>query len=134
VRVHGKGRRETLLPLPEDAGRALLDYLVHARSSTDLRQVFLCVNAPVRPFASSASISDLVRFALKRAGINDPPSKGAHMLRHSAATTMLRAGASLDAIATVLRHQSPETTAHYAKVDIRLLQHVAQPWPEEPSC
>jgi site-specific recombinase XerD len=134
LRVSGKGRKEVLLPLPTDAGRAVLEYLVHGRPTTDLEQVFLCVNAPLRPFATSASVSDIVRFALKRAGITNPPSRGAHLLRHSAATMMLRAGASLDAIATVLRHQSRETTVQYAKVDIDLLQRVAQPWPEEAPC
>ena len=130
VRVRGKGRREVCLPLPQDAGDALIKYLTDARPNAVTDHVFLCSNAPVRPFASSASVSDVVRLALQRAGIVDAPSKGAHLLRHSAATTMLRSGASLDVIATVLRHQSSDTTAYYAKVDIKLLALVAQPWPE----
>ncbi len=64
----------------------------------------------------------------------NPPSRGAHLLRHSAATAMLRAGASLDMVATVLRHKSPDMTAHYAKVHIELLRQIAQPWPEESPC
>jgi integrase/recombinase XerD len=47
---------------------------------------------------------------------------------------MLRAGASLDAVGTILRHRSVDTTAHYAKVDIAMLQQIAQPWPGEASC
>ena len=129
VRVRGKGRKEIRLPLPQDVGDALLDYLVRARPTTETARVFLCANAPVRPFANPV-VSDIVRLALKRAGITDPPSRGANLLRHSAATAMLRAGASLDAIATVLRHESTDTTAHYAKVDVELLRSVAQPWPE----
>jgi len=131
LRVCGKGRKEVRLPLPKDVGEALAEYLVAARPATKIEQVFLCVNAPIRPFATSATVSDIVRFALRRAGITDAPSKGAHMLRHSAATAMLRSGASLDAIAAVLRHQSSETTAYYAKVDTGLLQEVALPWPVE---
>jgi site-specific recombinase XerD len=134
VRVQGKGRKEVRLPLPQDAGEALLEYLVSARPSAHTDRVFLCVNAPIRPFATSASIADIVRFALQRAGIPNPPSKGAHLLRHSAATAMLRSGASLDAIATVLRHTSADTTAYYAKVDIELLREIAQPWPEGAPC
>jgi hypothetical protein len=42
---------------------------------------------------------------------------------------MLRAGATLDAIGAVLRHESPDTTAHYAKVDFATLSLIAQPWP-----
>jgi integrase len=59
VRVRGKGRREICLPLPQDAGDALIEYLMKARPRVDTDRVFLCVNAPVRPFATSASISDI---------------------------------------------------------------------------
>lgn len=132
--VLGKGRREVRLPLPQDAGEALIDYIANVRPSADTDRVFLCVNAPIRPIANSSSISGIVCRALQRAGIENAPSKGAHLLRHSAATGMLRAGASLDAIASVLRHQSADTTAYYAKVDFELLGSITQPWPEEAPC
>lgn len=134
LRVSGKGRKGTRLPLPQDAGDALLHYLKRVRPPAGTDRVFLCMNAPIRPFASSALVSGIVRFAIQRAGVTDPPSMGAHVLRHSAATAMLRGGASLDAVATVLRHQSSDMTAHYAKVDVGLLQQIAQPWPEGSSC
>lgn len=130
LRVRGKGRREIRLPLPQDAGDALLDYLDGVRPAAPCDEIFLRSCAPYRPFTASCAISDIVRLALQRAGITDPPSRGAHLLRHSAATSMLRAGASLDAIGTVLRHRSVDTTALYAKVDIATLQQIAQPWPE----
>ena len=57
-----------------------------------------------------------------------------HLLRHSAATAMLRSGASLELVAAVLRHKSPNMTAHYAKIHVELLRQIAQPWPEESSC
>jgi site-specific recombinase XerD len=134
VRVLGKGRREVSLPLPQDAGDALIEYLANVRPKAATDRVFLCANAPVRPFATSASVCDVVRLALQRAGIVNPPSKGAHLLRHSAATAMLRSGVSLDVIRTVLRHESPDMTAYYAKVDTELLGRIAQPWPEGASC
>lgn len=134
LRVRGKGRKEVCLPLPQDAGDAILEYLSRARPATKLPRVFLCSKAPIRAFPTSTVVSDIVRLALQRAGIANPPSKGAHLLRHSAATAMLRRGASLDAIATVLRHQSTDTTAHYAKVDTKLLAGVTQPWPEVSQC
>jgi len=74
-------------------------------------------------------VGGVVRRAIERAGIKDAPSRGSHLLRHSAATAMLRGGATLDAIATVLRHRSTNTTAHYAKVDVAMLDAVAQAWP-----
>jgi integrase len=134
LRVRVKGRKEVCLPLPQDAGDAILEYLARARPATTLSRVFLCCNAPIRPFPTPVVVSDIVRLALRRAGIANPPSRGAHLLRHSAATAMLRKGASLDAIATVLRHQSTDTTAHYAKVDMKLLEGVTQPWPEVSQC
>lgn len=133
--VRGKGRREVRLPLPQDAGDAVLDYLEQARPQVAIDRVFLCAKAPFRPLRSGMRVSDVVRAALRRAGIENPPSHGANLLRHTAATMMLRAGATLDEIGTVLRHKSPDTTAHYAKVDVAALQQVAQPWPKEnPSC
>jgi site-specific recombinase XerD len=134
LRVRGKGRREALLPVPQDVGDALLAYLQRGRPRAATDRMFLTVFAPIRPFASSATVSDIVRVALQRAGIQGAPSRGAHLLRHSAATAMLRAGSSLDIIATVLRHQSPDTTAHYAKVDVEMLRQVAQPWPGGEAC
>jgi site-specific recombinase XerD len=134
VRVRGKGRKEVCLPLAQDAGEALIEYLDKARPTADTNRVFLCTNAPIRPFGNSSSVSGIVRLALKRAGIENAPSKGAHLLRHSAATSMLRSGASLDVIATVLRHQSTDTTAYYAKVDVEMLSMIAQPWPEDAPC
>jgi site-specific recombinase XerD len=72
VRVRGKGRKEVRLPLPQDAGEALIEYLVQARPTAATDRVFLCANAPVRPFATSATVSDIVRSALRRAGIAPP--------------------------------------------------------------
>jgi site-specific recombinase XerD len=97
-------------------------------------RIFLRSRAPYRPFKDSSVVSGIVRLALRRAGIAAPPSRGANLLRHSAATGMLRAGASLDSISTMLRHRSLDITAHYAKVDIAMLQQVAQPWPGDVAC
>ncbi len=134
VRVCGKGKKEVRLPLPQDAGDAVLEYLRSARPCCDHERLFLCVNAPIRPFSTSSVVAAIVRSAIERAGLLDPPSKGAHLLRHSAATTMLRSGVSLDIVVAVLRHESLDMTAHSAKVDLALLERVAQPWPEGASC
>jgi site-specific recombinase XerD len=66
---------------------------------------------------------------MQRAGVV-APVKGAHVLRHTAATEMLRHGVPLEKIGLVLRHRGVDTTAHYAKVDVALLKQIAQPWPE----
>jgi site-specific recombinase XerD len=130
--VSGKTRRQEKLPLPQEVGDALLHYLRQSRPPLRTPEVFTTVLAPVRPL-TRAAVTHIVRAALRRAGIK-APINGAHVLRHSAATTMLRHGASLAGIGAVLRHRSPRTTAHYAKVDFGLLSEIAQPWPEVVSC
>lgn len=134
LRVKGKGRRETRLPLPQDAGDAVLNYLNKTRPLVDGDRLFMTSIAPFRPFSSSTTISHIVDFALKRAAIDDPPSRGANLLRHSAATNMLRGGATLQSVGAVLRHRSLETTAHYAKVDVNMLAQITQPWPGDATC
>jgi site-specific recombinase XerD len=89
--------------------------------------VFLRTIAPCRPFKRGDGISSLVRRVMKRAGI-DTPFKGAHALRHTAATEMLRHGVPLEKIGLVLRHRGIDTTAYYAKADVALLKQIAQPW------
>ena len=124
--VRGKGRRLERLPLPKDVGAALIHYLRRVRPACASRKVFIRLKAPQRPLRSSG-ICCVVRRALKRAGLN-PDFKGAHLLRHSLATEMLRRGASLGEIGQLLRHQQPTTTQIYAKVDIQALRGIARPW------
>lgn len=130
VRVSGKSRREDWLPLPQDAGDAVLAYLKRARPRVRSEAVFFTLRAPIVPM-SRWVVSTLVGRAIRRAGVSSP-SHGAHVLRHSAAVRMLRAGSSLGEIGALLRHASIETTFHYAKVDRDLLLELAVPWPEPP--
>jgi integrase/recombinase XerD len=127
LRVCGKGRREVWLPLPQDAGDAVLTYLEDCRPQAIDDHVFLRTWAPIRPLRSNA-VSECVARAIRRAGI-EAASHGAHVLRHSLATRMLREGETLDLIGAVLCHRRPTSTAIYAKVDLHLLREVAQPWP-----
>jgi site-specific recombinase XerD len=133
LRVVGKGRRETRLPLSQEVGDAILRYLEFRGAGSDVDTLFLPTRAPMHRPLSSQAVSTIVARAIQRAGVI-APSKGAHLLRHSAATEMLRQGLSLEDIGAILRHRSAETTAHYAKVDLAALRKVTQPWPEETSC
>ena len=129
VTVSGKGQRSEPLPLPSEVGEAVADYLRNGRpTGCPTRRVFVRLAAPHRGFASTAAIDDVVRRALARARL-DPPFKGAHLLRHSLATGMLRNGATLEDIGQILRHHHPETTQIYAKLDLEALRTVAPAWP-----
>lgn len=130
--VMGKSRQEAKLPLPQEVGDALLKYLEFARPSVATNRVFITAVAPWIPITRYV-VKHVAAHAIRRAGVS-APSFGAHVLRHSAATGMLRQGASLQVIGEVLRHHCLETTAHYAKVDMSLLQQVTRPWPGGASC
>jgi site-specific recombinase XerD len=130
ILVRGKGGRHDRLPLTKDVGGALATYLRHDRPRCGSRHVFIRDRAPYRGLGNPSTVSTIVRRALARAGLQ-PPSKGAHLLRHSLATGMLRRGATMAEISEVLRHRSAQTTEIYAKVDVVGLSALAQPWPGE---
>lgn len=132
LRVCGKSRCEVRLPLPQEVGEAILSYL-ECRPSCRSDRVFLRNVAPYRPMLNGDSISSAIKSIMKRTGVT-PPIKGAHTLRHTAATQMLRQGVPLAQIGLVLRHRGADTTACYAKADVDLLRQIAQPWPEASSC
>lgn len=92
------------------------------------RQVFVCLRAPRRGFRNGNAVGTIVRRALARADLH-PPHPGAHLLRHSLVTRLLRTGASLAEIGELLRHRNLDTTRIYAKVDERTLGTLALPWP-----
>lgn len=124
--VHGKGSRAERLPLPVDVGEALADYLRHGRpSSAEGRPVFVRVKAPHRAMTAHG-VTQVVVSAGRRAGLGEIT---AHRLRHTAASELLRRGASLQEIGQLLRHRSELTTAIYAKVDRERLRELARPWP-----
>ena len=126
--VRGKGLVRDRLPLPPDVGQALALYLKRDRLPGTSRCVFLCTRAPHRGFAHPSTVSTIVARALVRAGLT-PATRGAHLLRHSLATAMVRRGASFAEIGQVLRHRSPNTTEIYAKLDFGALRDIALPWP-----
>ena len=123
--IRGKGKSLARLPLPVDVGEALVAWLRRARRSKSARSAFVSVRAPYRPLTAQA-IKAIAISAMRTVGID---RGGTHRLRHTAATQMLRRGASMTEIAQVLRHRHVNTTAIYAKVDHGSLRAIAKPWP-----
>lgn len=134
VRIRGKSRVEVGLPLPQDVGDALVAYIEHNRPDTTEPSVFLCAKPPHDRMRTSSAVTSVVREAIRKSGIRNPNLGGAYLLRHSAATNMLRSGATMETVATLLRHRSIETTSIYAKVDTNLLSAVVQPWMGGEAC
>jgi site-specific recombinase XerD len=130
IQVCGKGGRHARMPLTQEVGQAIVAYLKKGRPRSNIDTLFIRCRAPYCAFSSHSAVSLIVDRALLRARVARPSRGAAHLLRHSLATSMLRQGASLEDIATILRHRSIATTQIYAKVDIASLRQIAQPWPE----
>lgn len=129
ILIHaGKTHRERSLPLFRDIGKSIVEYLKRERPASIERRLFLRAQPPLGPLETSGAITGIVKSLWKRAGICRPHS-GAHVLRHTAATKMLCAGAAFKEIADILGHQSLHSTAIYAKLDVESLAGVAMPWP-----
>ncbi len=122
--VRGKARRDDRLPLPEDVGAALAEYL-KLRGPHSSRRVFLTLRAPTRPIRADL-VGDVIQRHCRQAAV---AHVGPHRLRHTLATRMLAQGVPLSDISQVLRHSDLATTAVYAKVDLGRLRQVARPWP-----
>ena len=124
--TQSKTSRRLTLPLENEVGEALVDYLRHGRPATDYREVFLRVRAPIEPMGRLGP-AHVVRFHLQRAGISLPPGsqRGVHALRHALAVRLLKAGEPLETIAGVLGHISIETTRGYTRLDVQSLRSVA---------
>jgi integrase/recombinase XerD len=124
-----KTRHGAAVPLPPDAGRAIVAYLREERPATDERRVFVQHQGARRGRPLSGNtISAVVVRALDRAGVRSPLASG-YVLRHTVATRLVSRGASLKEVADFLGHRSLDTTAIYAKLDLAALQEVALPWP-----
>jgi site-specific recombinase XerD len=124
----GKSRRADVLPLPVLTGRAIVQYLRRGRPESSNRTLFVRHRAPFDAPVTSAIVRCTVRLAFSRSGQAERYT-GTHLLRHTAASQMLCAGATLKEIADVLRHRSLDTTTIYTKVDLPRLTAVAAPWP-----
>lgn len=130
ILVRGKGRRHDRMPLPADVGEAIVDYIRHERRGHD-RALFVSTRAPFGRL-KRARVRLMLAAAYEATGVTPPrPHVGAHVLRHSLATDMLRKGASLEEIGDVLRHRSAMTTTIYAQHDVDALRSISRPWPTE---
>ena len=123
-----KSCRARILPMAQEVGAALADYVLHGRPALDVPEVFLRHRAPRAPFETSGGVGAIVADHLRRTGIATP-CRGAHLLRHSLATRLVNTGVPIKTIADVLGHRSIDTTAIYTKVDTARLSMAALPFP-----
>jgi site-specific recombinase XerD len=122
--VRGKGR-ENKLPISQEIGEALVEYLRTVRPDCHAKPFFLCCKPPLRGLKSS-TVRAIIISALRRAGL---VVKGANLLRHSFATLLRLHGATLADIGVVLGHKNISTTLTYTCVDVEELRTLTLPWP-----
>jgi len=128
--VRGKGKLHDRLPIAPEIGKALSRYLREERGPATCRTLFVTLRAPYRPFKDGQIVNAILKAALKATGQKPAtPYVGSHLLRHSLATQLVNAGASLAEVGDVLRHRSRSSTMIYARLDIDGLRSIAQPWP-----
>lgn len=128
--VRGKGGLHDRLPISDEIGTALSRYLREERGETCCRAMFITYRAPYRGFKDGQIVNTILRAALAATGQKPPtPYVGSHILRHSLATRLVNAGASLEEVGDVLRHRSRSSTMIYARLDIDGLRSIAQLWP-----
>lgn len=120
------------LPLTDEVGTALIDYLQHVRPETHYREVFLKLKPPIKPFSQTNHLYNLIRHWRTLAGIHfkAPQKNGLHSLRHTLATRLLEDDVPFSLIANILGHASMNSTMIYAKASVESLREVALSIPE----
>jgi integrase len=115
------------LPLTEEVGEALIDYLRSGRPQSDRREVFLTLNVPFRPFCETANLYHIVEYWKALAGIHfrAPQRHGLHSLRHTLATRLLHEQTPFQVIGDILGHATTTSTLIYAKADVETLRTAA---------
>jgi site-specific recombinase XerD len=128
--VRGKGQLHDRVPITPEVGDALSAYLREERGPATCRTLFVTHRAPYRPFKDGQIVNAILKEALRATGQKPvTPYVGSHLLRHSLATQLVNAGASLDEVGHVLRHRARSSTMIYARLDIDGLRSIAMPWP-----
>ncbi len=122
------------LPLTEEVGQALIDYLKSGRPQSDQRQVFLTLKPPFLPFGNKSNLYRTVTRWRQLAGIHFQAKQrhGLHSLRHSLATKLLREQTPIHVISEILGHATTASTLIYAKADVEALRTAALDLEEVP--
>lgn len=123
--IQHKTGRPLALPLLEDVGLAIIDYLKFGRPKSDSNAVFLSHKHPFKDF-NSGSLYRIVSEYIHKAGLTVQGKKrGPHSLRHSLASRLLEENVPLPVISEILGHASTETTAVYLSISIDQLRRCA---------
>lgn len=121
---HKTGRPLTL-PLLEDVGLAIIDYLKFGRPKFDSQHIFLKHSVPNGKFQTSGLYSMVARYVGQAGLLSFKRKVGPHALRHSLASRLLEERVPLPVISEILGHASTNTTAAYLAIDLEQLRSCA---------
>lgn len=123
--VQFKTKQPLTLPLFEDVGNAVIDYLRNGRPESPVPNIFIRHRVPYSAFNENNRLHHMLNTYIYKAGIVVTPEKshGMHTLRHSLATELLKKEVPLPVISEILGHQRVETTANYLRVDTEQLRN-----------
>jgi integrase len=115
------------LPMTEEVGEALIDYLQFGRPQTAYRELFLRAQPPFTPLADDGRFYDIVKYWRELAGIRFRSKQhcGLHSLRHTLATQLVREQTPIHVISQILGHATTASTMIYAKADVEALRGAA---------
>lgn len=118
------------IPLRSSYGNAMADYLLDERPNSSSRYLFLHLKAPFNKINSHTCIFSILKKAVRNAGIEKSGRiNGTRMMRHNAASRMVRKGIPLPVIAEVLGHSDPNSTMIYISTDGERLSKCTLPLP-----
>ena len=122
----GKTKRKTMVPLTNEIGDAIIDYLQNGRPTSDCREIFLRSYVPFTPLSKNNKLYGIIDKYRQLAGVELPEQAcGMHSLRHTFANRLLNAGNTLETISDLMGHASLDTTSVYTRVDVEQLRHTA---------
>lgn len=128
--IQKKTKRVVVLPLLEDVGTAIIDYVMNARPDVKGKSIFVSFKPP-HHVITAATFSGTVAKYMYKAGIGcSEKHHGSHALRHSLATNLLEGNVSLPVISSVLGHSSTDTTKSYLAIDLKSLLYCSHNVPE----
>ena len=120
--VTQKTKKPLTMPMFDDIGWALIDYLKNGRPQTTSDRVFVRHKAPYDELGSMGSLSCMVARRMNKAGIKMSGKHGMHSLRSTLARVMLENGAPLTAVSEALTHENIQTTSIYVHIDVEGLK------------
>lgn len=128
--IQKKTKKSVILPLLEDVGTAIIDYVMNARPDTKDKSIFVSFRAPYHVI-TAATFSGMVAKYIHRSDIDwGGKHHGSHSLRHSLATNLLGGNVSLPVISSILGHSSTNTTKSYLAIDVQSLMYCSHEVPD----